>query len=248
METPMRGLAGAPAGQVAPPASQAGLARAPALPRTASAPTQQAPANAPSGGGEAVRARIQSAIDLLQGPLGQQFDDPAFRRAAARYDDFLNGGKQPAGVSKDDLYEFGTRLFTRELRDGVGSQLPDGSTITSKKLVSARQRGNDLILELDVSAQKPDGTHFNYRAPVTKDRTHKETDEVLHLPIDEVRKRIKGARYMATAVEQAGGVQNAIAELQRHAQPAGAEPQAGSVSAPSPGGLQGQQLATPETM
>ncbi|TAM30263.1 MAG: hypothetical protein EPN60_05315 [Nevskiaceae bacterium] len=159
--------------------------------------------------------RIQQAVELLQGPLGQQLDDPAFRQAAATYDRFLNDGEQPEGITKESLYDFGTRLFAREMQKGVGDKLPDGSTITEKRLVSAYQRGDEVALELDIRAQKPDGTPFNYRAPVTKGRTSKDTDEVLFIPLDAIRDRIRGARYLSQAVEQAGGVANVLAQLQQ---------------------------------
>lgn len=188
---------------IAPQAAPMGLAGMSSQPVTPQQPAPAAQNEAPESSD--VRARLQSAIELLQGPLGQHFDDPAFRKAAETYDSFLNKGEKPAGVTKEGLYDFGNKLFTRELRDGVGGKLPDGSTITSKRLVAARPMGDDLVLELDVSAQRPDGKSYNYRAPVTKNRTHEDTDEVLRVPIDKVRDRIRGAKYMAQAVEQAGG-------------------------------------------
>lgn len=213
--------------------SGAGLSGAIEAPQQSAArQTEQAgpPAESDKAGG-----RIQQAIALLQSPLGQHFDDPDFRQAAERYDSFLNKGEKPEGVTKEGLYDFGNKLFARELQNGVGSKLPDGSTITGKRLVAARPVGDHLVLELDITAKKPDGTSFNYQAPVTKNRTHEDTDEVLHIPIEKVRDRVRGAVFMARAVEQAGG-RDAV--LQQLMQQAGQQDGAPGAPQPQAGGLQ----------
>lgn len=172
--------------------------------------------------GSPASAKLASeAIDILRGPLGQQFGDPEFRAQAIKLDGFLNEEGSGEGVSSEALYAFGTRLFIRELQKGVGDRLPDGSTITEKRLVAARRVGSDVVLELDIRAQKPDGTPFDYRAPVTKNRTSADTDEVLRVPIDEIRDRVRGARYLATAVEHAGGLDALIRAFQQELQAGG---------------------------
>lgn len=191
---------------------------APSAPQNAVAAPMEEGTQAGSMDMGAIRQRLQAAIDLLQGPLGEQFDDPKFREAALAYDAFLNDGEKPDGVTSQGLYEFGTRLFTRELRTGVGEELPDGSTIATKKLVAAYRDGDDVILELDIRATKPDGTTFDYRAPVTRGRTSKATDEVLRIPAEAIQDRVRGARFLAMGIEQAGGRDAAIAGLQQQMQ------------------------------
>lgn len=157
---------------------------------------------------------MQKARALLESPLGAQFDDPAFRQAAVKFDRILNDGENGGDLSGGELYEYATRLFSRELQKGVGDRLPDGSTIASKRIVQAYEDGDDIILELDITAQRPDGTEFDYRAPVTRGRTSEETDEVLRIPASKIRDRLRGASYMAQGIERAGGRQQVLDMLQ----------------------------------
>jgi hypothetical protein len=157
---------------------------------------------------------MQQAVQFLSGPLGQQFDDPAFRQAAVKIDRMLNDGEDGGDLSAGDLYEFATRLFTRELQKGVGEQLPDGGVITSKRIVQALEDGDNIMLELDIHARAPDGTEYDYRAPVTRNRSSDAADEVLMIPISQIRDRLKGASYMAQGIEQAGGREQVLQMLQ----------------------------------
>lgn len=158
-------------------------------------------------------SQAQKTIEFLQTPFAAQFDDPKFRRAAMQYDSALNSGQEMPNFSAEGMYEFANRLFSRELQKGVGSKLPDGSTIESKKIVTARQDGDRIVLELDILARRENGEVYDYRAPVTRDRSSDDTDEVLFIPLSAVRDRVRGARYLAQAIEQAGGREAALQQI-----------------------------------
>lgn len=149
--------------------------------------------------------RAQRAAAFLNGDFAAQFDDAAFRQAALRYDAALNDGGDTAGLSGADLYAFANRLFARELRQGLGERLRDGGVITAKRLVAAYLDSDAVILELDIRARRPDGSEYDYRAPVTRGRSSADTDEVLRIPLRRVRDRLRGAAMLAAGIERAGG-------------------------------------------
>lgn len=167
---------------------------------------------------EQARNRVAASLDFLESPFAKQFDDPDFRAKAVQFDELFNN-ENSAGInasfSAQDLYDFGNKLFSRELQSGVGEQLQDGSKIVGKQLVSARRRGDKVVLELAVTAQRPDGTTYQYQAPVTKNRSSKDDDEVAEIPLADIRDRIRGAKYMAQFVDQGGSLEQARAELRR---------------------------------
>lgn len=187
-----------------------------------------------------MQQKLQQVRTLLEGNLGQQFDDPKFRQAAIEFDRILNDGEDGGSLSGPDLYEFASRLFVRELQKGVGDKLPDGSTIASKRIVQAFEDGDNIVLELDIHATRPDGTEFDYKAPVTRGRTSEDTDEVLMIPIREVRDRLRGASMLARGLEQGGGRAAVLAQLQGEDQEMGLQgvgspdPQTALSSVPGP--------------
>lgn len=176
---------------------------------------------------EQARNRVAASLDFLESPFAKQFDDPDFRAKAVQFDELFNN-ENSAGInasfSAQDLYDFGNKLFSRELQSGVGEQLQDGSKIVGKQLVSARRRGDKVVLELAVTAQRPDGTTYRYQAPVTKNRSSKDDDEVAEIPLADIRDRIRGAKYMAQFVDKGGSLEQARAELRRHAVELGMDP------------------------
>lgn len=157
--------------------------------------------------------QISSIRGLLESPFGAQFDDPAFRQQAQRIDAILNDGQDGGDLTAEGLYEFANRLFSRELQKGVGDRLPDGGVITQKRLVSALEDGPYIVLELDIHARRPDGTEYDYRAPVTKNRTSDDADEVLRIPVQQVRDRLRGASMLAQGLERAGGREAVLAQM-----------------------------------
>lgn len=173
-----------------------------------------------------VRNRVLASLDFLDSPFAKQFDDPDFRQQATKFDDFFNNENATIGssISAPQIYDFGNKLFSRELQKGVGDQLKDGSVIAAKRLVSARRKGDKVILELSITAQRPDGTTYEYQAPVTKNRSSDDADEVLELPISSVQDRIRGAHYLSKFVEQGGSLEQTKAELRRHALELGIDP------------------------
>ncbi|AXQ30435.1 hypothetical protein D0B54_17905 [Solimonas sp. K1W22B-7] len=164
-------------------------------------------------------ARI--GAEFLAGDFAAQFDDPAFRRAATRFDAAINDGREHAELGGPALYDFANRLFARELRRGLGERLRDGSRICSKRLVAAYLDDDAVVLELDIRARRPDGSEYDYRAPVTRGRTSADTDEVLRIPLQRLRDRLRGAAMLAAGIEQAGGREPLLAQLRRATQPMG---------------------------
>ncbi|PPE74575.1 hypothetical protein C3942_07380 [Solimonas fluminis] len=158
--------------------------------------------------------KAQRAAEFLRSDFAAQFDDPAFRRAALRYDAAVNDGGDTAGLTGAELYAFANRLFARELRQGLGERLRDGGVVTAKRLVAAYLDGDAVILELDIRARRPDGSEYDYRAPVTRGRTSADTDEVLRLPLRRLRDRLRGAAMLAVGIERAGGRDRVLGLLQ----------------------------------
>lgn len=198
---------------------------------------------------EQERRKALAAIDFLSSDYAAQFDDPAMQRTALDMDEVLNKGGIRPGITAPAIYDYGNKLFSRELQQGVGGKLKDGSTIEGKRLVAAYSDGDDIMLELDVTARRPDGTVYNYRAPVTKGRTSEDADEVLRIPRAALRDRVRGARYIAQALQMGGSRQDTIAELTRHYLENGGDPKA--LKDPTKYGYQevkrGDQIETYET-
>jgi len=162
-----------------------------------------------------MQEKMKKAAEFLSSDFGRQFDDPQFRQQAMQIDAMLNDDKPGGDLTADGLYEFANRLFSRELQHGVGEQLPNGDTIVSKRLERAYESEDGMItLELSIQAEQPDGTVYEYQAPATKNRTAAETDEVLQLPAQAVRDRLRGASMLAQGLERAGGREAVLAQLQ----------------------------------
>lgn len=190
-----------------------------------------------------MQEKVQKAVEFLSGPFAQQFDDPAFRQQAQRIDAILNDGQDGGDLTAEGLYEFANKLFSRELQKGVGDRLPDGGVITQKRLVSALEDGPYIVLELDIHARRPDGTEYDYRAPVTKNRTSDDADEVLRIPVQQVRDRLRGASMLAQGIERAGGREAVLAQLGMPAMGLqGADTQEPQVQPPQQMGLRGPDL------
>ncbi len=158
--------------------------------------------------------RARRGAAFLQSDFAAQFDDPAFRQAALRYDAAINDGGDSAGLTGAELYGFANRLFARELRQGLGERLRDGGVITAKRLVAVYLDGDTVMLELDIRARRPDGSEYDYRAPVTRGRSSADTDEVLRIPLRRVRDRLRGAAMLAAGIERAGGRARLLGLLQ----------------------------------
>lgn len=158
----------------------------------------------------------QQGAAFLDSDFAAQFDDPAFRQSATQLDAAINDGGQPGGLSGPMLYEFANRLFARELRRGLGERLRDGGIIVSKRLVKAWLDDDAVILELDIRARRPDGREYDYRAPVTRGRSSADTDEVLRIPLEKLRDRLRGAAMLAAGIERAGGRGQVLAQLRRN--------------------------------
>ena len=136
----------------------------------------------------------------------------------------LRGERLAAGVTSDQVLGYANQMFSRELERGVGDAAPNGGKITGKRIVAAYMDGDSYVLELDVEAVDASGNPYNYRAPVTKGRTSKDTDEVLRLPRGVIEDRVQAMAAMAHDIEAAGGYDEAVARMESMYLGAGGKP------------------------
>lgn len=124
---------------------------------------------------------FEDFIDTPEAPskIGQAFSD--FGAALANRD--FNALLGPANT-----------LLRPEIEHGVGTKLKNGDVIVDKQISRIdphpTSKGHVLV-GLSVKAQKPDGTVYDYAAPVTKGRVaNGDDDEVLPVDINAVMQRI----------------------------------------------------------
>lgn len=148
------------------------------------------------------QARMLAGWQFIQSPTGKNFNDPEFRRQTRLFADSMKKGESiEEGVTGEDLYNYASKLFANELQQGVGDKLKNGDVITGKRIVSARRDGDHYILELDVSARGKDGNVYNYRAPVTKNRTSEDTDEVLRIPLSAIGNKLRSGEMLSRVLD-----------------------------------------------
>lgn len=158
------------------------------------------------------RDQAAQALFGLYSPQMHALDDPTYRDLTLKmFHAFVEGDLQiQEGVSNDEIMSWANRTFAEELHDGVGSSLPNGWTITSKRIVHAEVKpggtasGPTVVLDLAIRARNPaTGQVGEYQAPVTKGRRNGDpTDEELDIPLSEITKRLAAVASAAVDMDQ----------------------------------------------
>lgn len=151
--------------------------------------------------------------------ISQNVRNPQYLSDGEALDAFLNHGMlaRPDAQGVAELKQAGARFlnmtYTDEINQGVGEPIddktaekmgvPKGTLITGKEIVDFYVKGDKIIVELNVktNAKTPEGAPWEYRAPITRDRSSKGADEIKEFPLSSIQKIAEAGGNFAQAAK-----------------------------------------------
>ncbi len=153
--------------------------------------------------------------------LIQQAGNIDVQRANRAVQSMFAGGPISPSIQEDALGLVNT-VFAPQVKKGINqpvdaqtaiqNRIPVGSTIVDKQISGFKinSKKGTVVFDVQVTARAPDGSLIPYNSVITKNRTSAPDDEVLEIPVQELKDKTDGIQLLGQYIEKAksAGVTN----------------------------------------